>query len=937
MKAAALIKTDTPQTTPVMQQYLDLKSRYSDCLLFYRMGDFYELFFDDAIKAAAILDIALTKRGTHGGEDIPMCGVPVHSHETYLEKLIASGTKVAICEQLETPEEAKKRGYKAVLKRDVVRVVTPGTITEERLLNARASNFLAAIGFADNFPTEQGEAARAAGESEARGSIPPTKRNSQACLAWVDISTGEFTIQASTKTTLREDILRLQPSECLLPNDFDIEQVKALEEGGIRLTFQPSLRFDAKKGEALLKSHLKLGALESLGTLNRADYSACAALLEYLQLTQLGAMPRLNAPRKLIQQEFLAIDPATMRNLEILQTLSGQHQGSLLAAMDCTVTAAGGRLLARRLSQPLTQVERIEHRLDQVQFFVQQSGLRKEIRTTLKACSDMERSLSRLCVGRGGPRDLQAILRSLNTIAALKLLFERHASNGLPASLAGLVENLNDHSNLRQELGRALTEEPPLLARDGGFIAPNYHAALDEFRTLRDESKRHIAALQLRYQQHSGVNTLKIKFNNVLGYFVEISANHAAKMSEPFFHRQTLAGVMRYSSTELVELEQKLSEAGSRALKIELEIYEQLIALLQAESDTLALAAQILAGLDVSVSLAELAVAQDYCRPQLTTGDDFTLEKGRHPIVEQALRKQGAQFIANDCRLENFSTSSLRGGEADAAIQTGLLRSARNDGGRIWLLTGPNMAGKSTFLRQNALMAIMAQIGSFVPAANAKIGVVDRVFSRVGAADDLARGRSTFMVEMVETATILAQATPKSLVILDEIGRGTATYDGLAIAWAVVEHLHDLTRCRGLFATHYHELTQLCGKLSSLASYHLKVKEWKGEVIFLHSVAAGAADRSYGIHVAGLAGLPASVIARATGLLKRFESEGSASIRPAGMAEPLPLFAHAAPIVSEPKSSLLEQEIMNTNPDNLTPKEALELLYRLKNLPTEKE
>lgn len=895
MKSAALKKLDAPQktsqATPVMQQYLDLKQQYSDCLLFYRMGDFYELFFDDAVKAAAILDIALTKRGTHAGEDIPMCGVPVHSHESYLEKLIATGTKVAICEQLETPEEAKKRGSKAVLKRDVVRVVTPGTITEERLLNARASNFLAAIGFSET----------------------------GACLAWVDISTGEFVLQSSNKNTLREDILRLQPSECLLPDDFDIEQVKALEEGGVRLTFQPNVRFDAKKGEALLKDHYKLAALESFGTLNRADLSACAALLEYLQLTQLGNMPRLNAPRKIIQQEFLAIDPATMRNLEILQTLGGQHQGSLLAAMDCTVTSAGGRLLARRLAQPLTQVAQIEKRLDRIQYFLEKTPLRRALRDHFRALPDMERAIARLCVGRGGPRDLLAIRRALHIVAALKLTFEQHAA-------AAIISGLESHAALKQELDRALVEEPPLMARDGGFIAPNYHAALDEFRSLRDESKRHIASLQAQYSQATGVNTLKIKFNNVLGYFIEISANHSAKMQEPFFHRQTLAGVMRYSTTALVELEQKLSDAGNRALKIELEIYDQLLAQIQSQSDALAITAQALAGLDVSAALAELAASENYCRPTLTEGEDFAIEKGRHPVVEQALRKQSAQFIANDCTLQNSSPASGGGWEgADSLPPT----PSRKQGGgqKIWLLTGPNMAGKSTFLRQNALIAIMAQMGSFVPARSAKIGVVDRVFSRVGAADDLARGHSTFMVEMVETATILAQATPKSLVILDEIGRGTATYDGLAIAWAVVEHLHDVTRCRGLFATHYHELTQLCGKLSSLASYHLSVKEWKGEVIFLHSVAAGAADRSYGIHVASLAGLPASVVARASGLLKRFEAEGGATIKATGLAEPLPLFA-AAP----PPPSALQKAVEELNPDNLTPKEALEWLYRLKQI-----
>ncbi len=860
-----------------MQQYLDLKSQHQDCLLFYRMGDFYELFFEDAKQASAILDIALTKRGQHAGEDIPMCGVPAHSHEAYLEKLIASGVKVAICEQLETPEEAKKRGHKAVVRREVVRVVTPGTITEERLLNARAANFLAAIGMTG-------------GE-----------------VAWaiVDISTGEFHLQVSTEATLREDLLRMQPSEVLLADNFPQHIAKILEEAGLRLTFQPPAMFNPAKGETALKSQFRLTALDSLGELGRADLSACGALLEYLNLTQRGTMPRLNLPRRMQAQEFMAIDPATMRNLELMQSLNGQRKGSLLSAIDKTVTAAGGRLLARRLSQPLTDATKIEKRLDQVQYFQTHSGLRQELRLLLKSCPDMERALSRLCLERGGPRDLLAIARTLEVALQLRILLMQPQHDQALEKTPFNINALQDHGNLRELLQRSLLPEPPLLARDGGFINPGFHAALDEFRTLRDESRRHIAALQQRYQQETGIASLKIKYNNVLGYFVEITAQHQGKMREPFFHRQTMSNAMRYASPELAELEHKISEAAGRALKIELEIYEQLVNEVKVLATDLALTARALAGLDVASAMAELAVTQEYCRPQITTGEEFAIEQGRHPVVEQMLKGEGQSFIANDCTLEQAQ--------------------------KIWLLTGPNMAGKSTFLRQNALIAILAQMGSFVPAKSAKMGIVDRLFSRVGAADDLARGRSTFMVEMVETATILNQATAKSLVILDEIGRGTATYDGLAIAWAVVEHLHDATRCRGLFATHYHELTQLCGKLPSLASYHLKVKEWKGEVIFLHTVGQGAADRSYGIHVAELAGLPASVTQRAGALLKRFESEGGASLRPAGLSEPLPLFAHAAP-AAKPEPAPLERELAMLQPDEMTPKEALEALYRLKKL-----
>lgn len=886
-KSDAALQQKLQNATPAMRQYFILKHAHPECLLFYRMGDFYELFFEDAVTASSILDIALTKRGKHGDEEIPMCGVPAHSHESYLEKLIASGQKVAICEQLESPEEAKKRdGYKAVVRRDVVRVITPGTITEERLLDARSSSFLAAIG----------------------------RYKNDYALAWVELSTGIFQLMPCPYEQLRKELGRLNPREILLPDEMALQD--SFNELPAALSPLPFSSFDVKKGREQLKAAYHMTVLDSLGELSDAEMTACGALLDYIQLTQKGVMPRLEKPQRITAQQWMAIDPATRRNLELSETLNGQRKGSLLHAIDRTITSAGGRLLASRLASPLTDAAHITKRLDQIETFITHSSLRQSIRNTLKQCPDLERALSRVCLLRGGPRDLLTIVTALDTALELRTLFEQHRQElSSPDSLAPEKESslrqltqLNDHSPLREELKRALKTDPPLLARDGNFIAKGYHATLDEFRHLRDESKQLIAALQHDYQKATGISVLKIKFNNVLGYFVEITPSHEHKITDDFIHRQTMKNALRYTTKELAELAHKLSEAADRAVKLELEIFDQLVEMVRSASDSLAITARALAGLDVTTALAELAVVERYCRPRIDNSLTFTLQNARHPVVEQYLRKEHQDFIANHC---SFETS------------------------RLWLLTGPNMAGKSTFLRQNALIAILAQMGCYVPADAAHIGIVDRLFSRVGAADDLARGRSTFMVEMVETATILNQASNRSLVILDEIGRGTATYDGLSIAWAVVEHLHEQNRCRALFATHYHELTRLEETLPQLSCHHMKVKEWKGDVIFLHSVAEGSADRSYGIHVAKLAGLPSPVIQRAKELLHRFESSPQKTMQTA-LEEALPLFFQPSPTAPEPDdsetASALRDALEALDPDDLSPREAHAELYRLKSL-----
>ncbi|MPZ09214.1 MAG: DNA mismatch repair protein MutS [Kiloniellaceae bacterium] len=877
----------------MMAQYLEIKQAHPGCLLFYRMGDFYELFFQDAEQASAALDIALTKRGQHLGEDIPMCGVPVHSADGYLARLIRKGFKVAVCEQIEDPAEAKKRGGKSVVKRAVVRVVTPGTITEDELLDARAHNYLAAL-------------------AEAGGELG---------LAWLDISTGAFLAQPVTPAGLAATLARLAPGELVLADRL-LERAGSMEGGAFeafgalkdRLTPLPAARFDSANGARRLEEIFEVKALDAFGAFGRAELAAAGALVDYVALTQKGRLPRLLAPRRLAAGAVMEIDAATRRNLELTEALTGGRAGSLLAALDRTVTGAGARLLATRLSAPLTDPAAIAARHDLVAHFIDAEGLRQDLRARLRRCPDIERALSRLSLGRGGPRDLAAIRDALAVATQLRGLLQQ--GDRAPALLAEAVRDLGLHDTLIGRLARALAPEPPMLARDGGAIAAGYDENLDELRGLRDDSRKLIAGLQQNYARESGVSSLKIKHNNVLGYFIEVTPTHADKIAtgpeSPFIHRQTLASAKRFSTVELSELEQKIASAAERALALELQLVHDLVGEVLQRAEGIGLAARALAILDVAAALADLAVAARWCRPRIDGSTAFHITAGRHPAVEAALAAaQQSGFVANDCRLEDGSDGM----------------------GRIWLVTGPNMAGKSTFLRQNALIAVLAQMGSYVPAEAAHIGVVDRLFSRVGAADDLARGRSTFMVEMVETAAILNQAGPRALVILDEIGRGTATFDGLSIAWACLEHLHEVNACRALFATHYHELTSLSAKLASLACHTMRVKEWQGDVIFLHEVTAGAADRSYGIHVAKLAGVPKAAISRAEAVLATLE-RGEQAGALTRLADDLPLFAATAAKAAEPaaKASALETALNEINPDALTPREALELLYHLKEL-----
>ena len=867
--------------TPMMAQYLEVKAEAPDALLFYRMGDFYELFFDDAVAAASALDIALTKRGQHLGKDIPMCGVPHHAAEGYLLTLIRKGFRVAIAEQMETPEEARKRGHKAVVRREITRLVTPGTLTEDTLLDARRHNFLASY----------------------------AELREQGALAWADISTGEIRVITLARARLAPELARLAPSE-LLVNDRNSEDIRPIaDDMGIALTGLSPTSFDSQSAEARLCALYKVQTLDSFAAFTRPELAALGGLLDYLELTQRGKLPLLHKPQRDSSQDLVQIDTATRRNLELTQSLSGTREGALLACIDRTLTAAGARLLERRLAAPSRRMETILARQDAVRFFHEHNRLRTELCISLKSVPDIDRALSRLALDRAGPRDIAAIR---NTLIHAIDISETLASGNPPALLAESVTALTGYETLLDLLDSALVAEPPYLARDGGFIAPGHDADLDEARQLRDEGRSVIARLQVEYQQDTGISSLKIKHNNVLGYFIEVTSTHAERMqalSDRYVHRQTTANQLRFTTLALSELETKILNAGARALELEKRHFENLRQAVLECAAPLSATARALAEIDLATALADLARAHSWAAPTLDTSRAFAITGGRHPVVEQALARSGESFIANDCDL-----------------------SAEQDDAAIWLLTGPNMAGKSTFLRQNALIAILAQMGSFVPAQSAHIGLVSQIFSRVGASDDLARGRSTFMVEMVETAAILNQADAHALIILDEIGRGTATYDGLSIAWATLEHLHNVNKSRALFATHYHEMTALAGKLQGVQNATVSVKEWEGEVIFLHEVKRGAADRSYGVQVARLAGLPDPVIARAREILAALE-QGSAT-SPKAIIDDLPLFAASPQPLEQPKTNPAIEKLARVLPDELTPKQALELIYELKSLST---
>jgi DNA mismatch repair protein MutS len=866
-KNVALPGLETP--TPMMAQYLKLKAKAGDCMLFYRMGDFFELFFDDAKAASQTLDIALTSRGEHGGRPIPMCGVPVHAAEGYLARLIKAGHRVAIAEQTETPEEAKARGgSKALVARDIIRFVTAGTLTEDSLLESWASNILVAL-------------------AEVGGEIG---------LAAADISTGYFEVSCVSASALEAELARLGPSEVVVPEGLAVQPFGAIE--------RPRDDFDSMAGKDALAAHF--GGTD-FASLTRSELAAAGGLLAYLEHVGQGKMPFLKVPVRREVQQYLLIDQATRDSLEITRSANGGGRaGSLLAEIDRTITGAGARQLAADLSAPLMDKGAIEARLALVQWFHDAPLLRDSTRAALRQLPDIARALGRLVAGRGSPRDLGQIRDGLDGARVLRERLGAMAER--PTLLESLLPALDGHGAMVDLFSRALVLTPPTEASQGDYIAEGYDAALDALRLAGRDGRAAVAAMEARYRASTGISALKIRHNGVLGYFVEVPAKNADPLmaaGSGFTHRQTMAGAVRFNSPELHEEALRITQASGHALAAEAAHLEELIGHILARRDAIAASADALARIDVASALAERAAEGRWCLPEYTETPDLYIEGGRHPVVESALARLGERFIANDVQL--------------------------SENNRLWLVSGPNMGGKSTFLRQNALIVILAQAGSYVPATSARLGLVDRLFSRVGASDNLARGRSTFMVEMVETAAILAQATERSFVILDEVGRGTSTYDGLAIAWAVVEGIHESNRCRCLFATHYHELTRLADTLDALSLHHVRAKEYKGDLVLLHEVSDGPADRSYGIAVAKLAGLPPPVLARAAQVLEKLE-KGRAETGglAAGLGE-MPLFG-AALDAAEAKVDAVRDRLSGMDIDALTPRQALDLLYELKGL-----
>jgi len=894
-------KQKISKPTPMMTQYLAIKEAHPGSLLFYRMGDFYELFFDDAVTASKILDIALTKRGKTDGTDIPMCGVPWHSHESYLARLIKAGHRVAICDQTETPEEAKARAKrdglpvsKTLVNRDVVRIVTAGTLTEDHLLDSKSSNYLTCL----------------------------VKKRDDFGLSWLDISTGDFFAQSATIENLGGVLERIQPNEILVPDTLiqNPDMFEIFMPWDKAIMTQSSSLFDKTNAEKRLKSLYNVETLDAFGNFDESALTAAGSLIDYTTRTQKGSLPHIRPLQSIINQDVMDIDAATRRNLELSQTMIGEKKGTLLSVIDYCQTASGSRLLAQRLNAPSTNIATTKEHHDKIESLYNQSDIMESLSKILNKTPDIERALSRITIGRGTPRDLQNIASGLKTAEQIHGLLLSYKSSLQPFDIISQSLALTpNEAHLLDNLTRALDDNLPFLARDGGFIRQGYAANLDEQRTLKQNSKKIMATMQADYASKTGVSTLKITHNNVLGYFIEVTAKHADKLmvhgndnaqltsENPFVHRQTLANVVRFTTPELSDLESKISKSSDISLAIEMEIFNNLINDISKLANAILEKSNALAQIDVACGLCTLAIEQDYVRPTMTNGFEFNIQGGRHPVVEHALRRDHKTFSANNTQLES------------------------ND--QLCLLTGPNMAGKSTYLRQNALIAILAQAGSYVPAQSATIGIIDKVFSRVGASDDLARGRSTFMVEMVETAAILNQATNKSLVILDEIGRGTATFDGLSIAWATLEYLHDKIQCRGLFATHYHELTRLTTTLDRLSPHAMAVKEWKGEIIFLHEVVKGAADQSYGVHVAQIAGIPSAVITRSKqvlDILQQSETSGALS----QLADDLPLFSSVIESSAQAQNTENLNEIKSMiddiNPDTLSPREALDWIYQLK-------
>lgn len=860
----------------MMQQYHDAKSACGEALLLFRMGDFYELFYDDAKTAAKALGLTLTSR-EKGESAVAMAGFPHHQLEGYLGKLIAAGFRVAICDQVEDPKQAK-----GLVKREVTRVVTAGTLTDDALLDPRESNFLAAVAL----------------ESSARRA--PIE--SQVGLAWVDLSTGTFLATTCGARQLSDELARIGPSECLVAEDAPPDG--ELLQSGVMLTKRPAWAFAVDAAHRTLSKHFGTSTLEGFGfgETDSPAIRAAGAVLEYLVETQKASLDHIDRLLPHAQGSQLEIDQATRRSLELTRTLRhGQREGSLLWMMDRTVTAMGSRLLAQWLANPLKDIASINARLDAVAEFVGDAALCAALREKLKNVYDLPRLIARVSTGRASPRDLRFIAVTLAGLPAVKAKLTGRNS----ARLSQLEQRIDLCPELRSQLERGLIDDCPLTARDGGFVREGYSDELDQLRELASGGREWIARYQKQQIDDAQIPSLKVGYNKVFGYYIEVTNAHRDKVPEHFIRKQTLKNAERYITPELKEYEEKVVSADDKSKELEYELFVKLRNAAAAEARRLQSTASALAELDALAALADLARRRNYCRPRLVEEPTLRIIDGRHPVLDATM--PAGEFVANDCH-------------------------AGGDDGHILLITGPNMAGKSTYIRQVALLTIMAQMGGFVPAREATIGVADRVFARVGASDELARGQSTFMVEMTETARILNTATRRSLVILDEIGRGTSTYDGVSLAWAVVEHIHDFLGCRTLFATHYHELTDLQQSLPGVKNLNVAVREWEDSVVFLHKITTGAADKSYGIHVARLAGVPREVNERAKQILAQLEAEHLDEANRAKIARRDDRHPHGDIQLTlfGPADHPLLDEIRGAAIDDLTPLEALQLIHRWK-------
>jgi len=885
--------------TPMMQQYLDIKFEHQNSLILFRMGDFYELFFEDAITASRVLGLALAKRGKHGENDLQMCGVPYHALESYLHKLVEEGHIVAICEQLESPEEAKKRGYKAIVKRDVVRIITPGTITEESILQKHSPNYLVSI----------------------KG------LNNAVAIAYLDMSTAEFKVTLINIENFGAELAKLNPKEIIVSeSDLNDKYLKHnLDYHRAKLAVQVDSYFALQKCQKIIERFYNIHSYSAIGSLDEASVSAIGAILEYVNITQKNMLPTLSLPHIVNSTDFMIMDVSTRRNLELSATISGGYKGSVLSIINHTITKSGARLLHSYLNAPLSSLDQIKARHEAVEFLLSNINITEKCRHILREVSDIERIIMRISMKRCCPQDIFALGISIDSS---KKLHEIISILNLPESIKNITNSWVGFDEISSNIKDVIKEDAANSLVGGRFIKPSYNNRLQELYDLLDNNNEIIGNLKLEYQAKTGVDNLKICKNNILGVFIEVTPKNLYKMTDSeFIHKQTIASSVRYTTERLKSLEQDILNAEKLAIILEQEIFWKLCDDIMKFSGALRSLAQNLSIFDVFCSFAYIAREYGYVRPEMIEDASFTIHEGRHIAVEQNIPK--GHFIPNNCDLDNSQ--------------------------RLWLITGPNMAGKSTFLRQNALIIILAQIGSFVPSTYAKIGVVDRLFSRIGASDDIARGQSTFMVEMLETATILAQSTANSFIILDEIGRGTSTYDGVSIAWGCLEHIHNTLKCRSLFATHYHELTALAGPLACLKNYTISIKENRGEVLFLHKIIPGVADKSYGIHVAEIAGIPKSVIKRAYEVLKILEKKSDAKqknmdnlitnnyslfdvgVIPAqgGIQKNYDMdscLRTKDTRIDVAKESILQKALADIKPDELSPKEALNMLYELKKM-----